>query len=80
MEHDSPHQLDAGRYFIIYKLAINMKQPRLTEICLKAIYALISYNFLKGTSPDYTLEVTLEDFKELHDPAELKNNLGERTL
>jgi len=42
--------------------------------------ALISYNFLKGTSPDYTLEVTLEDFKELHDPTDLKNNLGERTL
>ena len=41
---------------------------------------LISYNFLKGTSPDYTLEVTLEDFKELHDPTDLKNNLGERTL
>ena len=37
---------------------------------------LISKNFLKGNSPDYTLEVTLEDFKELHDPTDLKNNLG----
>ncbi|EAS07412.2 guanine nucleotide exchange factor (macronuclear) [Tetrahymena thermophila SB210] len=77
---DPAHKLDANRYFIIYKLAINTKQPKLIEVSLKAIQQLISYNFLNGNCPDYTLEVNLEEFKDLHDPFPLRDQLNTRKL
>lgn len=106
MMQDTQNKLDAGKYFIVYKLAINTKYQKLIEISLKSIQVrtesnqrccfdflflefnhffvalqlLLSYNFLNGESQDYTLEVNLEEFKELHDPSTLKEVAGQRKL
>ena len=37
MKTENHNQLDANKYFIVYKIALNIKNLKLTEICLKTI-------------------------------------------
>jgi predicted component of type VI protein secretion system len=57
-------ELNANKYFGIYKLAINSKDPKAISMALDAIDKLVNTGFLDGNCEESSIDLDLEKPKE----------------